>query len=183
MKILKIILLVGLLNLGNVVYGQSTRVGAAGFLSQFGQYRRTSSKQNPASRSRDLNTEGVKRVTRHEFKSKQPAPGERNTYLNFRLSVYEYQSVEGADSAFAALRDAITVKQKDLPDKSPVYVLLHGDTVYWLSGACLYSRTNWDAIEAKLQRALLGQAEPAADKAIKIFCGGELAGRSVETRR
>jgi len=176
MKILKVILLVGLLSVGNAVYGQSGGSGVAGFLSQFSQYRITSSTQSAADRCSDLNVEGMTRITRHSFKSKQPAPGERNTYLTFRLSVYEYSSVESADSAFNAMRSGIAVKQSELPDKSPVYVLQDGQKIYWLSGACLYSRTNWDAIEAKLQNAVLGQTPPASDKVVKILCGGQVAG-------
>ena len=175
MKILKVIILVGLLTLGNVAYGQSHRSGVAGFLSQFSQYRRTSSTQSVAVRCRDLNIEGVTRITRHEFKSKQAAPGERNTYLTFRLTVYEYRSVESAESAFNGMRNGIAAKQSELFYKSPVYVLRDGQTVYWLSGECLYSRANWDGIEAKLRQSVLGQAEPAGDKVVKILCGGEVA--------
>lgn len=43
--------------------------------------------------------------------------------------------------------------------------------------ACLYSRANWDAIEANLKQALLVETEAGGDKAIKILCGGALAQR------
>ena len=175
MAIFKIVIVVALLHVGNAVHAQSQPAGVAGFLARFSQYRRTTSTQSVVNRRSDLNLEGVSRITRHDFKSKQPAPGERNTYLTFRLVVFEYASVESADSAFNAMRTGIVAKQNELPDKSPVYVLRDGPRIYWLSGACLYSRTNWNAIEAKLQHAVLGQTQPAGDKVVKILCGGELA--------
>ncbi len=176
MKLLKVVFLAGVLNLVNAVYGQSERLHVSRFLSQFSQYRRTSSAQNPADGNKHLNVDGLKRTTRHDFKSRRPAPGERNTYLRFHLSVYEYKSPESAASAFDRLRREIVAEQDEVPHKSPLYVLLHGDKVYWLSGACLYSRANWDAIEAKLKQALLVETEPGGDKAIKFLCGGAVAG-------
>lgn len=176
MKLLKVIFLAGVLNLVNVVYGQSDHAQVSRFLSQFSQYRRTSSAQNAANGNQHLNVAGLKRIARHDFKSRRPAPGERNTYLRFHLSVYEYQSLETAASAFDGLRREIAAQQDEVQHKSPLYVLVQGDKVFWLSGACLYSRANWDAIEAKLKQALLVETEPGGDKAIKILCGGALAG-------
>ncbi len=127
MKILKVIFLAGLLNLSNAVYGQSERIQVSRFLSQFSEYRRSSSAQNPADGNSDLTIDGLKRITRHDFKSKRPAPRERNVYLRFHLFVYEYQGPESAASAFDSLRREVAAEEDEVPHKSPLYVLLHGD--------------------------------------------------------